>query len=122
MSGSQLITWPMPLMSYEISTFITPPLPHAIQVTYDRENPLRRGVMSEYNPVYQTPCFSDASPMHLRSSSVYSDALCIGLCMLHNSAPPPASTPSHMPPPLVCLFVCLPLSLVHVLLVLFVCF
>src|SRR5258708_36159349 len=63
--------------------------------------------MSEYNPVYQTPCFSDASPMHLRSSSVYSDALCIGLCMLCNSAPPPASAPSHMPPPLVCLFVCL---------------
>src|SRR5258708_34147313 len=25
--------------------------------------------------------------------------------MLHNSAPPPASAPPHMPPPLVCLFV-----------------
>src|SRR5258708_1407602 len=57
--------------------------------------------MSEYNPVYQTPCLSDA--------------LHIGLCMLHNSAPPPASVPLHMLPLLVCLFVFLPLSLVHVL-------
>src|SRR6266481_9079310 len=38
--------------------------------------------------------------------------------MLCNSAPPPASTPLHMPPLLVCLFVCLPLSPAHVL---FVC-
>src|SRR5258708_4183116 len=49
---------------------------------------------------------------------MYSDALCIGLCMLCNSTPPPASMPPHVPPPLVCLFVCLPLLLVHVL---FVC-
>src|SRR5260221_2204246 len=48
---------------------------------------------------------------------MYSDALCIGLCMLHNLALPPASVPLHVLPPLVCLFVCLPLSLVHVLLV-----
>src|SRR5258706_8972042 len=61
--------------------------------------------MSEYDPAYQTPCFSDASLMHLQSSSTYSDTLCIGLCMLCNSALPPASTPPHMPPPLVCLFV-----------------
>src|SRR5258708_34533200 len=66
--------------------------------------------MSEYDPAYQTPCFSNASPMHLRSSSVYSDALCIGLHMLCNSALPPASVPLHVP-------VCLPLSLVHMLLV-----
>src|SRR5258708_4357864 len=66
---------------------------------------------------YATPHFSDTSPMHLRSSSTYSDALHIRLHMLCNSAPPPASTPLHMLPPLVCLFVCLPLSLVHVLLV-----
>src|SRR5258705_5912680 len=45
--------------------------------------------------------------MHLQSSSAYSDALRIGLCMLHNTTPPPASVPPHMPPPLVCLFVCL---------------
>src|SRR5258707_7865209 len=63
------------------------------------------GVVSEYDPVYRTPCFSDTSPMHLQSSSAYSDTLCIGLCMLHNSAPPPASTPPHVLPPLVCLFV-----------------
>src|SRR5260221_472484 len=43
--------------------------------------------------------------MHLQSSSAYSDALRIRLCMLHNSTPPPASAPSHMLPPLVCLFV-----------------
>src|SRR5258707_15359112 len=61
--------------------------------------------MSEYDPAYQTPCFSDASLMHLQSSSVYSDALHIRLCMLHNSAPPPASVPLHVPPLLVCLFV-----------------
>src|SRR5258708_25106368 len=61
--------------------------------------------LSEYNPVYRTLRFSDASPMHLRSSSMYSDALCIRLRMLHNSALPPASVPPHMLPPLVCLFV-----------------
>src|SRR6266436_10234793 len=61
--------------------------------------------MSEYDPVYRTPHFSNTSPMHLQSSSVYSDALHIGLCMLRNSAPPPASVPPHMPPLLVCLFV-----------------
>src|SRR6266446_3155539 len=44
-------------------------------------------------------------PMHLRSSSAYSDALCIRLHMLRNSAPPPASVPLHVPPLLVCLFV-----------------
>src|SRR5260221_13749459 len=43
--------------------------------------------------------------MHLQSSSTYSDALHIGLHMLCNSAPPPASAPLHMPPLLVCLFV-----------------
>jgi len=59
--------------------------------------------LSEYNPAYQTPHFSDA--------------LCIRLCMLCNSTPPPASVPLHVPPPLICLFVCLPLSLVHMLLV-----
>src|SRR5258707_10354230 len=63
--------------------------------------------VSEYNPVYQTPCFSDASLMHLQSSSMYSDALHIRLHMLHNSALPPASAPLHVLPLLVCLFVCL---------------
>ncbi len=63
--------------------------------------------MSEYNPVHQTPCFSNASPKHLWSSSVYSDTLHIRLHMLCNSAPPPGSTPLLVPPPLVCLFVCL---------------
>src|SRR5258706_10762099 len=48
---------------------------------------------------------------------MYSDALHIRLCMLCNFALPPASMPLHVPPPLVCLFVCLPLSLAHVLLV-----
>src|SRR6266436_4498486 len=61
--------------------------------------------MSEYNPAHWTPHFSKASPKHLRSSSVYSDALHIRLHMLHNSAPPPASMPPHVPPLLVCLFV-----------------
>src|SRR5260370_27264968 len=61
--------------------------------------------MSEYDPAYRTPCFSNASPMHLRSSSMYSDALCIGLHMLCNSALPPASAPPHVLPLLVCLFV-----------------
>src|SRR5260221_6353075 len=61
--------------------------------------------MSEYDPVYQTLHFSNASLMHLQSSSAYSDALCIGLCMLHNSTLPHASMPLHMLPPLVCLFV-----------------
>src|SRR5258708_14080555 len=56
--------------------------------------------------------------MHLQSSSAYSDTLHIRLCMLHNSALPPASAPLHVLPPLVCLFACLPLSLAHVL---FVC-
>src|SRR5260370_12769441 len=37
--------------------------------------------------------------------------------MLHNPALPLASAPLHMPPPLICLFVCLPLSLMHMLLV-----
>src|SRR5258708_34106637 len=100
----------------------TLPPPCTIWVTYNEEDPLRRGVMSEYNPAYQTLHFSDASPMHFQSSSAYSDALHIGLCMLCNSTPPPASMPLHVLPPLVCLFVCLPLSPVHVLLVLFVCF
>src|SRR5258706_126344 len=61
--------------------------------------------MSEYDPVYQTLHFSNASPMHLQSSSAYSDALHIRLCMLCNSALPPASAPPHVPPLLVCLFV-----------------
>src|SRR5260221_968370 len=51
--------------------------------------------------------------MHLQSSSAYSDALHIRLHMLHNSTLPPASAPLHVPP----LLVCLPLSLVHMLLV-----
>src|SRR5258707_15861482 len=46
-----------------------------------------------------------AFPKHLQNSSVYSDALCIGLRMLCNSAPPPASVPPHVLPPLVCLFI-----------------
>src|SRR5260221_9542301 len=79
------------------------------------------GVVSEYDPVYRTPCFSDASPMHLQSSSAYSDTLCIGLHMLHNSAPPPASTPPHVPPLLVCLFVYLCHWCMCCLFCLFVC-
>src|SRR5258708_34120127 len=63
------------------------------------------GRMSEYNPAYQTPCFSNASLMHLQSSSAYSDAWHIRLHMLCNSALPPASAPPHLPPLLVCLFV-----------------
>src|SRR5258708_34834390 len=43
--------------------------------------------------------------MPLQSSSRYSDTLCIGLHMLHNSALPPASAPLHMLLLLVCLFV-----------------
>src|SRR5258708_5531767 len=61
--------------------------------------------LSEYNPAYQTLHFSDASLMHLQSSSVYSDTLHIRLHMLCNSTPPPASVPPHMLPLLVCLFV-----------------
>src|SRR5258707_4334858 len=68
--------------------------------------------VSEYNPAYRTPHFSDASPMHLQSSSAYSDALHIRLCMLCNSALPPASVPPHMLPLLVCLFVCFPFWIV----------
>src|SRR5258708_5211647 len=49
---------------------------------------------------------------------MYSDTLHIGLHMLCNSALPPASALPHMPLLLVCLFVCLPLLLAHVL---FVC-
>src|SRR5258708_24035787 len=64
-------------------------------------------LVSEYDPAYWTLHFSDASLMHLRSSSTYSDVLRIGLRMLCNSTPPPASAPPHMPPLLVCLFVCL---------------
>src|SRR5258706_532702 len=45
--------------------------------------------------------------MHLQSSSMYSDTLCIRLLMLCNSA---CATSA-------CLFVCLPLSPVHMLLV-----
>src|SRR6266436_5129047 len=76
------------------------------QTYFPLENPTN-STLSEYNPVYRTPHFSNTSPMHLQSSSTYSysDALCIGLCMLCNSAPPPASMPLHVPPPLVCLFV-----------------
>src|SRR5258708_30241627 len=58
-------------------------------------------------------------PMHLRSSSAYSDTLHIGLHMLCNSAPPPASMPLHMPPPLVCLFTFVTSACVACL---FVCF
>jgi len=53
-------------------------------------------------------------PMHLWSSSTYSDTLCTGLCMLHNSTLPPASVPSHVLPLLVCLFVCFPFQIVSV--------
>src|SRR5258708_38989588 len=74
--------------------------------------------MSEYNPVHQTPHFSNGSPKHLQSSSMYSDALCIRLHILHNSTLPPASVPLHVLPLFVCLFVCLPLLLAHML---FVC-
>src|SRR6266436_8270702 len=63
--------------------------------------------VSEYDPAYHTPHFSDASLMHLQSSSAYSDTLHIRLHMLRNSTPPPASVPLHMLPLLVCLFVCL---------------
>jgi len=52
--------------------------------------------------------------MHLRSSSTYSDALHTRLHMLCNSTPPPASTPLHMLPPLVCLFVCFPFWIVSI--------
>src|SRR5260370_25868415 len=100
----------MPPRLSETSTTATPPHPpHTIQVTYDGEDPLRRGVMSEYDPVYQTPHFSDA--------------LCTGLCMLCNSAPPLASMPPHMLPLLVCLFICLYTFVIsaHVA-CLFVCF
>src|SRR5258708_31509970 len=62
-------------------------------------------ILSEYDLVYQTPHFSDASLKHLQSSSTYSDTLHIRLCMLRNSALPPASAPPHVPPLLVCLFV-----------------
>src|SRR5260370_13836444 len=54
--------------------------------------------------------------MHLQSSSTYSDTLHIRLHMLCNSTLPPASVPLHVPPLLACLFVCLPLSPVHMLL------
>src|SRR5258708_1913046 len=70
-----------------------------------QNNQLDTWHLSEYDPAYQTPCFSDASLMHLQSSSTYSDTLHIGLCMLHNSTPPPASVPLHVLPLLVCLFV-----------------
>src|SRR5258707_54476 len=53
--------------------------------------------LSEYNPVYQTLHFSDASLMHLQSSSAYSHSLHIGLHMLRNSALPPASALSPLP-------------------------
>src|SRR5258708_24598866 len=56
--------------------------------------------LSEYDPAYQT--------LH------FSDALHIGLCMLHNSALPPASVPLHMLPLLVCLFVCFPIHIVSI--------
>src|SRR5258705_2320047 len=48
-----------------------------------------------------------AFPMHLQSSSAYSDTLHTGLHMLCNPTPPPASVPLHMLPLLVCLFVSL---------------
>ena len=71
MSGSQLTIWPMPLTLSVISTSATPqPLPLTMRVAYDGEDPLRRGVMSEYNPAYRAPGFSDALLMHLRSFSV----------------------------------------------------
>src|SRR5258708_4662142 len=62
-----------------------------------------------------------ASLMDLQSISKAlpcTDTLHIRLCILCNSALPPASAPLHVLPLLVCLFVCLPLLLVHML---FVC-
>src|SRR5260221_14312654 len=51
--------------------------------------------------------------MHQSMQKSFRDALHIRLHMLHNSTPPPASAPLHVPP----LLVCLPFSLVHMLLV-----
>ncbi len=69
------------------------------------------GILSEYDLVYWTPCFSK----HLWSPSVYSDALHSRLCRLHNNH----TTACAMP---CCLFICLPLSSAHVLPSLFVYF
>src|SRR6266436_3900618 len=55
--------------------------------------------LSEYDPVYRTLCFSDTSPMHLQSSSTYSDTLRIRLCTA------PCIHASALPPLPVCLFV-----------------
>src|SRR5258705_5573396 len=69
--------------------------------------------MSEYDRAYRLHINLHAFPMHLQSSSAYSDTLHISLHMICNSALPPASVPVHVLP----LLVCLPLSPVHMLLV-----
>ena len=84
-----------------------------VDVLFDFQHMYISRRVSEYDPAYQTPHFSNASPMHLRSSSVYSDALHIRLHMLCNSALPPASAPPHVPL-LVCLFVCFPFQIVSI--------
>ena len=91
------------------SNRITSSLWQAKQWQTQNQSPL-----SEYNPAYQTLCFSNASLMHLWSSSTYSDALHTGLCMLCNSTLPPASVPPHVLPLLVCLFICRPFRIVSV--------
>ena len=104
MSGSQLITWPMPPTSCEISTFVTPlPPPHAIWVTYDKEDPLRRGVMSEYE--YDLGHQTLHTSKHLQSFPTYSDTLHSKLQRPCNITSPLVSVPLHVLP--LCLFVCL---------------
>ncbi len=119
MSGSQLTTWPMPPTSSKIFTIITPPhLLHTPSVTYAGGDHLRRGVMSEYDLAHWTPHISN----QLQCFATYSDTLCIGLHRLCDVVLPLVSTPPHMPP--LCLFVYL-FTLVpqrHMLLALFVYF
>src|SRR5258708_6030576 len=71
--------------------------------------------LSEYNPVHQTLCFSNASLKHLQSSSMYSDALHIKHATQLRTAPCIHTSACAAS---ACLFVCLPLLLVHML---FVC-
>ena len=92
----------MPPMSSKTSTITTPPhLPHAPWIIHNRGDLLRRGVMSEYNLVYQTLCFSG----HLQSPSVYSDTLHSRLCRLCNNCTAPCiCAPTHAPSLFVYLF------------------